>query len=74
VLEAWSRDLSEDSSTILKVLATEEPMLNEYQEFHYGDVLITEALAASRNPADATKKLGISRQRLDYKLNRYGLK
>ena len=40
VLEAWSRDLSEDSSTILKVLATGEPVLNEYQEFHYGDVLM----------------------------------
>lgn len=40
----------------------------------YERMLITEALAASMNPADAAKKLGISRQRLDYKLNRYGLK
>ena len=40
----------------------------------YERMLITEALAASRNPADAARKLGISRQRLDYKLNRYGLK
>lgn len=43
-------------------------------ERHGNRMILTEALAASRNPADAAKKLGISRQSLDYKLNRYGLK
>ena len=40
VLNAWGYDIDEESSTIMRVLRTGEPVLNEYQEFHYGDVLM----------------------------------
>lgn len=41
VLDAWSRDLTEDTSTIMRTLKTGEPVVNEYQEFHYGELLMS---------------------------------
>ncbi|MCQ2554118.1 MAG: sigma 54-interacting transcriptional regulator [Clostridia bacterium] len=40
VLDAWSKDITRDTSTIMRVLETGEAVLDEYQEFHYGDLVM----------------------------------